>query len=444
LYDAIAISASTAAVKVASAVKVIVSGQFFGAGDSLDAYLIAFLIPSFLGDVFAGALNPALIPAVIEARERTSSESATAIYAAALYRSLAIFSLAALVLLACSHPVLKLVASGFSPAKLALSGTLLAYMVAILPLIALSVIWRSILNANDHFAVAAIAPVMTPLVTIAALAIGAPYAGVEALAAGTTLGALCEVAVLFLALHRLSIPAFPRWSWKSSRPSGVFDQYYPVALSNAVMGGSTMVDHAMAAMLGAGSISLLSFGTRVSGVLLAVGPVALSTALFPRFSAMSARGEWRRLRRLLGGYLLLAAGLTVPAALALAWFSQPIARIAFQRGAFTAGDTRVVAIVQAFSFLQLPLAVMLALLIRAIASLRANTVLIKISAVALPVNAGLNYALMRWLGVPGIALSTTLVHSLLVVVVGAIVFRRLRSRVQTEGKDISDVRIGRG
>ena len=50
-------------------------------------------------------------------------------------------------------------------------------------------------------------------------------------------------------------------------------------------------------------------------------------------------------------------------------------RAIFQRGAFTASDTRVVAAVQAFSFLQLPLSVALALLFRAVASLRANDAL---------------------------------------------------------------------
>jgi putative peptidoglycan lipid II flippase len=207
------------------------------------------------------------------------------------------------------------------------------------------------------------------------------------------------------------------------------------------MGGSGIVDQTMAAMLGAGSVSALNFGTRVSGVLLAVGPVALSTALFPRLSAMSARAEWRRLRSMLRGYLLLGAAVTVPAACALAWFSEPIARVVFERGAFVSRDTRVVAAVQAFSFLQLPLSVGLALLMRAVASLRANAVLIKISVLALCANVALNYFLMQRMGVAGIALSTTAVHSLLLIAAGAIVFRRLGSLVLTEGKRSNNVAL---
>jgi putative peptidoglycan lipid II flippase len=432
LIDAMAISALTIAVKLASAAKVIISGQFFGAGDALDAYLIAFLIPSFLGDICAGALNPALIPALLEMRQRKGSSAAISVYAGVLYQSLALFSIAALLLLAFANPVLRILASGFSPAKLALSRSLLGYMIAILPLSALSVIWRSVLNANQRFAAAAIAPMMTPLVTIAAVLAAGRFIGVSALALGTTVGAVAELTVLAIWLRSLNIPAFPRWNWKNAPSSGVFREYCPIVANNVVLGGSAMLDQTMAAMLGSGSVSFLNFGTRLPGVLLAVGPAALGTAIFPRLSAMSARREWGSLRRMLTTYLCLSAAVTVPAAIGLAFFSLPIARIVFQRGAFTAADTRVVAAVQAFSLLQLPMSVMLALLIRTIASLRANNLLLRTSAVALVANGVLNYVLMRWMGVAGIALSTTLVQVLLLALVGTIVFRRIRTMVQID------------
>jgi putative peptidoglycan lipid II flippase len=419
-------------VKAASAAKVIVSGQFFGAGDALDAYLVAFLIPSFLADVFAAALVPAFIPAFIELREQEGAHSALALYGSILYRSIALFSLAALAIPACSHAILSLLASGFSPAKLELTRTLLGYMAVILPLTAVSAIWRSILNSNHRFAMAAIAPAMTPIVIIATLTAGARHFGVAALAAGTTLGAVAELAALFASLRRSNIPAFPGLRWSSEGVSRVFRQYCPIVVSSAVMGGSTILDQTMAAMLGSGSVSALNLGTRVSGVLLAVGPAALSTALFPDLSAMSARGEWRGLRATLRSYLLLGCALTVPVACALAWYSEPIARAVFERGAFVPRDTRLVAAVQAFSFLQLPLSVALALLFRTVASLRANALLMQVSIFALAANAALNYVLMQRMGVAGIALSSTGVHSLVLILAGAIVFRRLRLLVLSE------------
>ncbi len=306
--------------KVASAAKVIVSGQFFGAGDALDAYLIAFLIPSFLGDVFAGALNPALIPAYMEARHREGTSAAVSVYARVLYPSVALFSVAAAILLILANPVLKILASGFSPAKLALSRSLLGYVIVLLPFSALSVVWRSIFNANQRFAAAAIAPLMTPLVTIAAVIGGGRFIGVSALAAGTAVGALAELAVLALWLRHLRIPVFPRWNWKTAPSTGVFRQYCPIVANNVVMGGSTIVDQTMAAMLGPGSVSVLNFGTRAAGVLLAIGPTALSTAIFPRLSAMAARNEWGNLRKTLIHYLWFSAAITVPVAVTLAYF----------------------------------------------------------------------------------------------------------------------------
>ncbi len=431
LANAIVISTLTIAVKAAGAAKVIVSGHLFGVGDHLDAYLIAFTIPSFLGDVFAGALNPVLIPAFIQSYERESESAALSLYANTLYLSLVTFSAAAVLLVLCASPILKILASGFSPPKLALAKDLLTYMAAILPLSALSVIWRSMLNAYYRFALAAAAPIATPLVTIAVVIGAASRAGISALALGTTLGSLVEVTVLALWIRRLRMPLFPRWKQDRGRVRDLFRQYRPVIVTNMVLGGSTMVDQVMATMLGSGSVSILNFGTRVPGVLLAIGPMALSTALFPRLSRISARRQWSDLRRLLRTYLLLSATLTIPVSIALAWFSEPLVRVVFERGAFTAADTHSVAAVQAFSLLQLPLAVMLALLVRTVASLRLNGLLIKTAGITIVMNAGFNYVLMRRIGVAGIALSTTIVQALSLALVAVIVFRCLDNTVLT-------------
>ena len=68
--NASVVSGLTALVKVAGAVKTIAIARFFGASGELDAYLLAFLIPSFLAEVLCGAIVPALVPRLVELLHR--------------------------------------------------------------------------------------------------------------------------------------------------------------------------------------------------------------------------------------------------------------------------------------------------------------------------------------------------------------------------------------
>ena len=56
------------AAKLAGAAKVMVTARYFGAGDQLDAFVIAFLLPAFFTDIVAGSFGASFIPAFIRVR----------------------------------------------------------------------------------------------------------------------------------------------------------------------------------------------------------------------------------------------------------------------------------------------------------------------------------------------------------------------------------------
>ena len=180
----------------------------------------------------------------------------------------------------------------------------------------------------------------------------------------------------------------------------------------------------MAAALGAGSVSILNYGTRLASVLMAIGPAALSVTILPRFSHMVAARDWDRLKQSLWRILLGSVLVAGVGAAFLIVFSIPIVRLTLQRGAFTAADTQVVASVQAYSLLQLPFIVGITILMRILSALKANRTLLPFSSAAIVVSTGLNYALMTHYGVAGIALATSLAQALLFVALATLVFRR--------------------
>src|ERR1700730_5909226 len=138
LADTVTVGGWTSVAKLAGAVKLILAARLFGAGDAMDAYLIAFLLPSFFIDMFAGPLDSALIPTLIEVREKRGKEAAEQLYLTTLAAAGAALLLAAGVVAAASALVLPLVASSFPPDKLAYTRALLLLMIAVGPLSGLS------------------------------------------------------------------------------------------------------------------------------------------------------------------------------------------------------------------------------------------------------------------------------------------------------------------
>lgn len=404
LADTITVGGWTSAVKVAGALKVIIAARMFGAGDAMDAFLVAFLLPSFFIDMLAGPLDAALIPTLIEVRVEGRKNAAEELCQQVLGAVTAAFTVAAVVSISTSRWFLPLLASSFDPAKLVSTQWLLLIMIAVVPLTGISVTWRAILNSEYQFAYAAAVPLLTPLLSIAAMLGAGKQYGVTALAVGTLAGGAAEVVAAALGARRAGYALAPKFGQMTDAMRQVAGQYAPLVAVTLVMTGSIIIDQGLAARLGAGSVAALSYGTRLVGVLIVVGPTAMATAVLPHISQRVLQ-QPAAVRKTLGTYTLLVFAMILPVTAGLIYFSEPIIRVLFQNGTFTAAATQLVSDVQKASLLQLPLAVLLALEIRLTSALKNNRVLYEVAVLSLVLTLGFDLLFMRWWGVVGIALA---------------------------------------
>jgi putative peptidoglycan lipid II flippase len=201
-------------------------------------------------------------------------------------------------------------------------------------------------------------------------------------------------------------------------------QYLPVVGGALLMSSTTLIDQSMAAMLGPGSVSTLNYGNKIVALVIGVGSISLSTAIFPHFSRMAAMKDWEGLRKTLKTHLSLVLLATLPLTAGLVYWSRPLIRVFFERGAFTSTDTYLVSQVQSFYLLQIPFYFLGILVIRLISSVRANTILMQAAILNLVAKIVFNYLLMQRFGAAGIALSTTFVYMLSLIFCTLMVYRR--------------------
>ena len=417
-------------VLVATVARELVTAKYFGRGDAIDAYVIAYLLPSFVVNIIAYSFNLALIPAFVEVRQREGRAAAQRLFSGAMVWSLGMLVGVVLLLALVAPLYLPLLGSGFSASKLLLTRHLLYVLLPLIALTGVTSNGTAVLNAGEQFALPGALAVLPPLAAFGfVIALGRSWS-VYSLAIGTVTGTALQVAALAWIARSHGIDLTPRWSGFDPELRLVIRQYVPMMAGALLIGSTDVVDQAMAAMLPGGSVAALSYARKIVSVLVVLGAIPLASASLPYFSEMAAKRAWdacRRTLRTVGGVVLLA---TVPITLLLVFFAHPLIRILFQRGEFSPHDTVVVSHVEAWLAPQIPFYLLTSLGLRVISALKRNGVIMGIAAVTTTLNVILNLALMRIYGVAGIALSTSIVYfGCAALVLGAVFVLLQRSQM---------------
>ena len=419
----LSVGLATAFLKLVTAGREVAVAYRFGTGDALDAFIVAFLPASFVIGVQVAAFSAALMPTFIRIRDREGPLAARRLAENALLVTCPLLIGMSLLLLVLGGPIIRLVAGGFTPEKQALTLHLYQLLLPVILLQGLIKFYGTLLNAGRRFWVAASAPAATPLLTILLLALG--WADVGWLVAGVIGGAAIELVLVVLLAWRMGLLVLPRWHGFDPATRTIVRQYVPVMLGALAGSTAPIVNQGMAAMLDPGSVAALSYGLKLITLVLAFVAQPLSTAVLPFFAELAAAGAYEQLRRAFRTWLGLVVVLSTPLAVALCLLSAPIVQLIFERGAFTAADTSLVARIQALYALQIPFYLAGVLGSRVLNAMGLNQVTGLIGVMNCATNIVFSYLLMQWLGLPGIALSTTLVYLCSCIAILLVVHGRL-------------------
>lgn len=423
----ITVGGFTFVVNLAATAKELVVANQFGTGDVLDAFLIAFLLPSFAINVVMGSFNAALIPTFIHVRENEGLEKAQQLFSSVTVWNTVVLVIVSVLLAMASSFILPILGSGFSPEKQALTRSIFFVLLPILAISGLGITWAAVLNASERFALVAISPMIKPIVTVALLVVMGKIWGIYALTAGTVGGVVLEAGLLAWGVRRRGFYLVPRWHGLTPPMKKVINQYMPMVAGAFLMTSTGLIDQSMAAMLGPGSVSTLNYAGKAVTLILGIGSISLGTAVFPHFSRMVAVYDWAGIRYTLKTYTYLILLVTIPLTIILVFFSESLVRFFFERGAFTSADTWRVSQVQALFLLQVPFYLLGILMVRLISSLKMNRILMQAAIINLFLKITFNYLLMQRLGAAGIALSTTLVYVVSFIYCSIMLYKQIKT-----------------
>ncbi len=337
------IGAATLASRVLGFVRDMVVARAFGAGPVTDAFFVAFRIPNLLRRLLAeGALSTAVIPVFTEYLERNGRAEFGRMVRAVTGVATVVLCVVSGVGMLLAPWIVRVMAPGWNadPGLIGLAGRLTSLMFPYLLLVGLAALAMGALNAQHRFFTAALGPAVLNVAMILSVLVlaGRLSPPVFSLAVGVLVGGAGQLLVQLPELARLGVPLRPSAEWSHPAVRMIAGRLWPAVFALAAVQVTVLLNTLLASLLPQGTVSYLYYADRVMEFPLGVFGIALATAVLPSMAGHAARGERRALTDTLGFSLRLSAFVALPATVGLVVLGQPIVRLLFERGEFSAAD----------------------------------------------------------------------------------------------------------
>jgi putative peptidoglycan lipid II flippase len=338
-----AMAIATLTSRLLGMVREMVYARFMGDGWVASAFALAFTIPNLFRRLLGeGALTAAFIP-IFKEKEKTHGEiemwrAANAVISGLIVAATVIIGLAMLGI------SLALAAHQFG-AQTELMLRLLRVMFPYMLLVCIAAACMGMLNARGHFFIPAMGATMLNVVMIASVFWLAPHMGTElpeqifALAFGVLVAGVAQAMFQMPVLWREGFRY--RWvsPWKNETVRLVVTRMIPGTIGVAAFQINVLLTQTIAFWVGPHIVASFNYAVRLMELPQGMFGVSLATFLLPTLSALALDKKYPEFRRTLchGISTLLFANLI--AAILLVVLAEPIVRLLFERGAFTAAST---------------------------------------------------------------------------------------------------------
>jgi putative peptidoglycan lipid II flippase len=315
----------------------------FGAGLQMDAFEAAFRLPNLLRRLFAeGAFSQAFVPILAEYRRQRGAEE-TRKLVGGVGTLLAVILIALSVVGSLAAPwLVYLLAGGFArtPGKVELTAEMIRIVFPYILFVSLVSLAGGVLNVYRRFAIPAFTPVLLN-VSIIGAAIGlARYIDppILGLAWGVAIGGLAQLLLQIRPLLSIGMLPRPSFAWRDEGVRRVLIAMGPAVIGVSAAQISALINTQLAALLGNGRISWITYADRLMEFPSALLGVALGTILLPSLAQHHSEADQDAYSSLLDWGLRLAILLALPAAVALALLALPLVSTLYQYGRFTVND----------------------------------------------------------------------------------------------------------
>ena len=322
------------------------TAKYLGTTAAADAFTAAFKITNFLQNLFGeGALSASFIPVYSKLAKEDPKEAGRVAGAVGALLALVV-SVIVLIGVVATPALIPLIAAGFEPGRRELTIRLTRILFPGAGIFVISAWCLGILNTHGKFLLSYLAPVLWNIAMIGALLLAGPRQGQRDLAStlawASVLGAALQFLVQIPGTLRYAKHLRVRTDTASPHVRTVMRNFGPAFLSRGVVQISSYIDNWLATFLPEGMVATFGYASAVIVLPVSLFGMAVSAASLPEMS--TASGDEHEIAAYLRGRLTRGlrqiSYFVVPSAAAFLAFGDVIAGLLFQRGNFSAADSR--------------------------------------------------------------------------------------------------------
>lgn len=385
---------------------------------SMGLFLIAFRAPNLLRDLFAeGALSISFITVFSQKIETEGEESAWQLASKMLTLTTVLMSILSLLGILFANKMISILAPGFLPHDAKTVIYLTQIMYPFILVVSLAALVMGILNSRNVFGIPALA---SSFFNIGCIIGGITFGwlmdtsfgekSLTGLAIGTMVGGLLQLIVQVPSLKRVGFKFNPDFHWNDSGIRKILILTLPAIIAASAVQINVLVNSSFASYLGKEAVTWLNSAFRLMQLPIGIFGVAVATITLPVISRIAATKDYAQFGATLGRAMRLAVFLTLPAAVGLWFFAQPIIKLIYEYGKFHAEDAIQTAFALQFYVMGLVAYSCLKVLSPSFYALDKKWTPMLVSFASIALNIPLSYFLTFTLGMAhtGLALSTAI------------------------------------
>lgn len=414
-------SIATAASRIAGLGREIVAAGYFGITGPMSAFTVAFQVPNLIRALFAdAALQPAFVPIFTEQIEKGKFREAFRMASTLLLLVTMILGAITAFFILTAGLVMPLFAPGLDPAFKSLMVVLSQIIFPILVLLGVTGVVVGILNSYDRFGAFAISPLFWNLTIIAVVVATVPLfpedKQIYAYAVGVVAGTVVQLLIPTWDLRHTPFRFTFKVDFRDPNVRRVLIMMIPVTLSLGLINFNLLVNSFFGSLVSDGAPAAIDKAFRIYQLPQGIFSVAIATVLFPTLARFANRRDFSSLKTTLAKGMRQIAFILIPAAAAILVLSEPMIRIVYQRGEFSAADTAVVATALYWFAFSLPTNGMYLLLSRTFFGLQMPWIPTWIAGANLAVTALGSFLLYKPFGIAGIVAATAIATAVSVAI----------------------------
>lgn len=379
---------------------------WFGVTPETDVFFFAYAVIIYLTAVLSVSIEGNIVPFIASIKSQYHEDPA--LFINRLFSlSVAISVCMTALLIAISRPLFGLI-TRFPPDSLTLLFRFFIEASPLVTLVVVSSILTGVLNANFRFWVPAVSPAVRAGICILTMFCLKKTLGVHSVVLGYLLGEIARLlfSIYILAKEKLLSLRF------DFRADPAFTSFFKVMFFQIVsviaIGLNPLVDKAMASWLKTGSVSILQYADRLYFIPVTFISSGLMVVVFSRWSDKFYKSmDINTLKGEIGKVAITLGAITVFLTVAFASLSQIVVRLAYARGDFpmaSLGEVRSAFLGYLIGLVFYSLG---QLAVTAHLVLKNTKTLMKAAFISNVFNVIFNLVFMRFWGVTGIALSTS-------------------------------------